>query len=297
MRLKKLGLSIMLVTAMSGCATTHEPSDRLVALQTEYQALVQKGAVNEYAPVALKQAEEAIDKAANLEKKGADKSMIEQQEYIARRKLDTAVEKAKYAQAEEKIENSDVRRTEIQLQAKELQAERAQAQAEAMRVKAAMAEDRAATAEQKADEMATRAEKLTATLEHISAKNSERGLVITMDDILFDVGKSDLKSGTQRSLARVAEFLNQYPGREVLVEGFTDSTGSDQFNQGLSERRARAVADMLVTEGISQGRIETRGYGEQFPVTSNDTKAGRQQNRRVEMIIAHSDETPVTERR
>ena len=103
-------------------------------------------------------------------------------------------------------------------------------------------------------------------LKELNAKKTERGLVITLGDVLFSTNKAQLKSGGMRNVQKLADFLKQYPQHKVLVEGYTDSTGSDSLNQELSERRANAVRTALLDMGISSDRINTRGYGEAFPV-------------------------------
>ena len=123
----------------------------------------------------------------------------------------------------------------------------------------------------------------------MNAKKTERGLVITLGDVLFDINKAQLKTGGTRNLQNLAGFLKQYPQRKAQVEGYTDSTGSADYNQELSDRRASAVRTSLMDMGISNDRITTRGYGKESPGASNGTAAGRQMNRRVEIIL--SDET------
>jgi len=123
-------------------------------------------------------------------------------------------------------------------------------------------------------------------LKELKAKKTERGLVITLGDVLFSTNKAQLKSGGMRNVQKLADFLKQYPQRKVLVEGFTDSTGSDSLNQELSERRANAVRTALVDMGISSDRINTRGYGKALPIADNDTAASRQLNRRVEIVLS-----------
>ncbi len=122
-------------------------------------------------------------------------------------------------------------------------------------------------------------------LNELHAKNTDRGMVITLGDVLFNINKAELKPDGMHNLQKLAGFLKQYPTYKVLVEGYTDSTGSESANQTLSDQRAQAVRAALIAQGINGMRISTRGYGEAFPVASNDTAANRQMNRRVEMIF------------
>jgi len=125
----------------------------------------------------------------------------------------------------------------------------------------------------------------------LDAKKTDRGLVVTLGDVLFDTNKAQLSSGGMRGVQKLSDVLKQYPQRNVLIEGFTDSTGSDSLNQELSARRAKAVRTVLQDTGISADRIANRGYGQTFPVASNSTAAGRQLNRRVEIIVSDDDKT------
>jgi outer membrane protein OmpA-like peptidoglycan-associated protein len=116
-------------------------------------------------------------------------------------------------------------------------------------------------------------------------QQTQRGLVISLSDILFDVGKSTLKPGAQASIGRIAVVLRQYPQHQILVEGHTDATGGDDFNLQLSRDRANSVRTELVAGGVDASKIAAEGFGETRPVATNDTPAGRQQNRRVEIVI------------
>jgi outer membrane protein OmpA-like peptidoglycan-associated protein len=152
-----------------------------------------------------------------------------------------------------------------------------------------MARMQSEISQEQARDAEMRSRQLEAELRELNAKQTERGLVITLGDVLFDTNKAQLKPGGIGSLEKLAGFLKQYPGRNVRIEGYTDSTGSADYNLGLSDRRANAVRSSLLDMGINSDRITTRGYGEESPVASNDTAMGRQLNRRVEIIL--SDET------
>jgi outer membrane protein OmpA-like peptidoglycan-associated protein len=145
-------------------------------------------------------------------------------------------------------------------------------------------------------EMEEQAKRLQTAVAELEARPTERGLVLTLgSDVLFDFDRYELKPGAKRTVERVADFLNEYPERKVLVEGFTDSLGSREYNMGLSERRANAVRMALLERGVDPDRIKIRGYGPDHPVASNDTEAGRQRNRRVEIVVS-DDEGEIPER-
>ena len=130
-------------------------------------------------------------------------------------------------------------------------------------------------------------EKLRLQLNSVLATSeSARGLIVNMSDVLFDTGKYTLKPTTEISLAKVAGILEAYPGLTVQVEGYTDSTGSDDMNQKLSENRASAVKDFLVLQGESQGSITSAGFGKNDPVADNGSVSGRALNRRVNLVVS-----------
>jgi outer membrane protein OmpA-like peptidoglycan-associated protein len=130
-----------------------------------------------------------------------------------------------------------------------------------------------------------RAKALERELADLKGKKTDRGVVVTMGDVLFDTGKATLKPGAYATVDRLATVLKEDTARKVLIEGHTDSVGSDEFNQSLSERRAASVQAALFERGVEAAQISTVGKGETTPVASNDNAAGRQQNRRVELVF------------
>lgn len=174
--------------------------------------------------------------------------------------------------------------------------EMAMREAEQERQQRLAAEQRAAELAAEAEQMRDEAARLQEQIAELEARPTDRGLVLTLgSDVLFDLDQYELRDGAQRTIGRIADFLSEYENRQVLVEGFTDSTGARDYNQQLSERRAESVRNALVARGIDAARIRTRGYGLEFPVATNDTQAGRQLNRRVEVIISE-DEQDIPER-
>ena len=122
----------------------------------------------------------------------------------------------------------------------------------------------------------------------LETKDTARGLIVSMPDVLFDTGKADLKPTTRERLAKVAGILLAYPDIHVEVDGYTDSTGSLELNERLSQQRAKSVRSYLASQGVNQSSITTQGFGPDNPVASNGTAAGRQQNRRVELVVTGS---------
>jgi outer membrane protein OmpA-like peptidoglycan-associated protein len=120
----------------------------------------------------------------------------------------------------------------------------------------------------------------------LQTRDSARGLIVSMSDVLFDTGKYSLKPGAREKLAKVAGILLAYPGLNIAVGGYTDNVGADQMNQELSDHRAESVRDFLVQQGVANGAVSAEGYGNTLPVASNENSAGRQQNRRVELVVS-----------
>jgi len=123
-------------------------------------------------------------------------------------------------------------------------------------------------------------------LQELQAKQTERGMVMTIGNVLFDTAKDTLKPGADLMLDHLTKYLQGSPGTKIIVEGHTDNRGSDEYNDALSNRRAQSVAQALESRGISADRIQAAGRGKRYPVASNDTPAGRQQNRRVEIVFS-----------
>lgn len=139
------------------------------------------------------------------------------------------------------------------------------------------------------DRLSAHVRRLQAQVAELQAEETDRGWILTLgSDVLFDVGKATIKPGGRRALANLARVMRQEAERKIVIEGFTDDRGSAQANQRLSERRAEAVRDALVREGIEASRIDARGLGASYPVASNQEPGGRQLNRRVEILIGET---------
>jgi outer membrane protein OmpA-like peptidoglycan-associated protein len=224
---------------------------------------------------------------------------------------DTALAQTAKAQAESDAMNAQAASTQAQSDAAAAQNEAADAQAATAQAKADMAASQTASAsavaaaqadadasrlaaqqaqqnvqQADADKTALRA-KLTLQLNSIlQTRDSARGLIVSMSDVLFDTGKYSLKSGAREKLAKVAGILLAYPGLNIAVGGYTDNVGGDDMNQRLSDHRAGSVRDYLVLQGVANNSVSAEGFGNTLPVTSNDNSAGRQRNRRVELVVS-----------
>jgi len=238
----------------------------------------------------ITQAREAVERAedariASLRKQASEHA---QAQVTAKEVAQSSAAQSQIVAANAQANAANAQVAKANAQAETQTALAAKAQADAARSQAETqtlaAQASAASANKSADDVR---EKLRAQLNAVLATTeSARGLIVNMSDVLFDTGKYTLKSGTQLSLAKVAGILEAYPGLKVQVEGYTDSVGSDQSNQKLSENRALAVKDFLVKEGESQNNISSTGFGESNPVASNDTAHGRSENRRVNLVVS-----------
>lgn len=266
------------------------------------------------APAELAQAVEAMRRTDALAQDYGRIEDVHHLAYLAWARATTATEVARQRAAEAAVASARVERDRVRLEARAREAQRAerdahtarqnaqaaQAQADASRRDALQAQHDAATAEQQAQDARVqadaarqqaaaahgRAESLEAMLRDLQARPTDRGLVVTLGDVLFDTGRAELRAGGLRVIDRLAEFMREYPQRRVSIEGFTDSVGNASSNQALSEERASAVRIALVNRGIDPTRVAARGFGESYPVASNGSGIGRQMNRRVEIVIS-----------
>jgi outer membrane protein OmpA-like peptidoglycan-associated protein len=163
------------------------------------------------------------------------------------------------------------------------QQQAAEAQAEQARQAAAQAQQAAAQAEQ--DKAAMRAQLLAQLNAVLQTQDTARGLIVNMSDVLFDTGSATLRPPAREKLAKISGIVLAHPGLTLQIEGYTDSVGSDQFNQQLSERRADSVSDFLIAQGVAGSSVTAQGFGKTRPVAPNDTAEGRQKNRRVELVV------------
>jgi outer membrane protein OmpA-like peptidoglycan-associated protein len=239
-----------------------------------------------------KNAEAAVtDASANrdrmrLDARTAEADAAKQEAEAAKQQAMSAQQIADQQAAQLAAANAEAQHNQSRLQETTAEADAAKQQAAEARDMAAQksAELAAANAHSEHDQALIAQQE--AQLKELNAKKTERGTVITLGDVLFGAGQAKLKSRGMRSVQKLADFLEQYPQRKVLIEGYTDSTGSTRLNQELSVRRANAVRAALSDAGVSRDRIMTRGYGEAFPVADNNTAANRQLNRRVEIVLS-----------
>jgi outer membrane protein OmpA-like peptidoglycan-associated protein len=260
---KKLWKGVGLVLLVCGCATTPKPNAALESARSAVQTAEADPNVTKYAPLDL----------------DAAKKDLEVAESAALHHDDAAVAQPAYMAAQ------TARLAQLRASAKADDARVAAGQAERDQIQLAARAREAKTANAARDEAAEKAARLQAEVDALKAKPTDRGLVLTLGDVLFDTGKAELNSGGARKLDQLVQFLTEHPDRRVQIDGFTDSVGTDSYNLDLSQRRANAVSSALRAQGIDASRITTQGYGKEFPVASNSDSGGRQLNRRVEVVI------------
>ena len=307
-------------------SATADPKTPLDLLEARNAVAIAKAAgADQYAPDTLKKAQDLLAQAENYLRRKQGKTPIgtvargatqtaedarvltlrkKEQERIAAEKRAMQESQAKAeaeakasaeAEAQAKAQAEEDARKRTQAEADRAAAEKATAEAQRVQAEAEAARTAALTEQQKAQAAAAEAirqkeamrERLLAQLNQVlETKDTDRGLVVSMPDVLFDSGQYTLKPAARERLARISGIVLAYPDLRLEIEGHTDSTGSDEFNQALSEKRAGTVRDYLVDAGVPINSVIARGLGKNNPVADNATAAGRKLNRRVEMIVS-----------
>jgi outer membrane protein OmpA-like peptidoglycan-associated protein len=294
--MRSLIASAVAATFIIGCASTPQKPVGSEQVRAKLTTLQNEPTLANGAPVAIKDAEMAVREAERIEK---DPVLAAHRVFIADHKVDTARALAETKFAEQQRVVLSEQSEKARLDSRTREADRAKSDALVARAESAEQKLAASAARSDADAalLAANASQLAANtsqqqnaelqrqLEILQARPTDRGLVLTLGDTLFATGKSELKSGATANLDRISAFMTEYPKRTAAIEGFTDSMGSDEMNQSLSQRRADAVKNYLVAQGVGSHRLSSSGRGENSPIADNDSAAGRQQNRRVEVVI------------
>lgn len=303
-------VAIPILFLIAGCGSSRQEmmaKGQLERARSVYSQARTDRDVQTYAPVPLTDAGKALGAAEQAW--CANKK--EHLGYIAEKKSRIAVAVAEGKVAEREIDRLNQETAELmaekcaqelRLSRKEAEQAKSWAAAEAEKAKEARREAEQARSvaraeAEKAERIKAEADQLMKELSDLQAKQTERGILIRMTDVLFETGKSNLSLEVMRSVDKLTEFLEKHPNRYVLIEGHTDSIGGDELNLALSQKRADAVKERLVAKGVAEKRTTTRGYGKKYPLASNETPAGRQQNRRVEVIILNEGVKPESQLR
>ena len=277
------------VMALAACQTTPQPNPDLAAARSLLEQARSNPYVARSGAVELQNAQQAMTLADTAWAADRDVEQTRHLAYLARRRAEIAMAVGMQAQSDERVQQFTAEREKVRLQARTREADMATADARAAQSDAQFAKQQADAAALLAMQQAGRAEGLERDLADLKAQKTDRGMVVTLGDVLFDTGKSTLQPGAQRSVSQLVQVLTNHPERRVLIEGFTDSVGSDEMNLQLSQRRAQTFQRELMNGGIAADRIEVRAWGEANPVADNTSAAGRQRNRRVEVLFSDAD--------
>lgn len=295
---------------LAACATPSTPPPELLSARAAVLTAETDPRVLNHAPLELKKATDALARANSASARRDSLADVASAAYVAERHAQTALAIGTAKANELSIKGAEADRERARADARAAEASRAQAQAAAARVDASVAqaqastarvdadmarsqagdaEARAAAARMQAAQAQLQASSLQQQLAELQAKPTDRGMLVTLGDLLFEFGRAEIKPSGQAALRKLAAYLGEHPERRILIEGYTDSVGSDSANLTLSQRRAESVATTLASLGVSWGRINTKGYGESYPVAENTSDTNRALNRRVEVYISEND--------
>lgn len=284
----KLISAISLALTMAACASAPLTNAALENARSAVRAAESDPNVSKYAALDLHTARGELDE-AEAAAAARDERGIAQPAYLATQTAHLAQLRASAKANDARVAAGRAERDQIQLNARTKEVDSAVLARD-------QATQKAANADAALNQATQQTSALQAELDALKAKPTDRGLVLTLGDVLFDTGKADLNPGAGRNLDQLVQFLTDHPERHVEIDGYTDSVGTDSFNLDLSQRRADAVRSVLVNRGIDSARIVSRGYGKDYSVASNADSGGRQLNRRVEIVIGGVDGAPVAAR-
>lgn len=284
----KLISAISLALTMAACASAPLTNAALENARSAVRSAESDPNVSKYAALDLHTARGELDE-AEAAAAARDERGIAQPAYLATQTAHLAQLRASAKANDARVAAGRAERDQIQLNARTKEVDSAVLARD-------QATQKAANADAALNQATQQTSALQAELDALKAKPTDRGLVLTLGDVLFDTGKADLNPGAGRNLDQLVQFLTDHPERHVEIDGYTDSVGTDSFNLDLSQRRADAVRSVLVNRGIDSARIVSRGYGKDYSVASNADSGGRQLNRRVEIVIGGVDGAPVAAR-
>lgn len=278
--------AVAALLALAGCQTTPPATTELSAARAAFERARSDPYATRSGGLEIERAQQALRSAEQAAGAERDAALARHYAYLSMQRSEIALALGAQAQSEEQVQKASLARERVQLEARTREADlatrsahRAQGDVQAMRDEVEMARLQAALHGERSDA-------LERDLQALKARNTQRGMVVTLGDVLFDTGKATLHPGAQRNVEQLATVLTRYPNRRVLIEGFTDSVGPEAANLELSRRRAEAFRQALESAGVPRVRTETQASGEANPVATNATPTGRQQNRRVEVLFS-----------
>ena len=276
---------------LAGCASTPRRNPELTQARNAVETLSNQPRAMEAAGQDLKEARAELDAAETALRNGKSKEEVDQLSYLALRHAQAGQARVDAAHSQAEVAQATQQRQQLLLEAEKHQAMTAQQQAQSaqQQVQAAQSQaQQARTQAQQAQQQLASERQQYAQLQRdqLGAQQTDQGMVVSLSNVMFSTGKATLQPGAHLQLDRLASYLKAHPKQRVMIEGNTDSTGSAQTNEQLSAARAHAVAQALQLRGVSPDQYQTIGLGEAYPVASNDTPAGRQQNRRVDVVFS-----------
>jgi outer membrane protein OmpA-like peptidoglycan-associated protein len=291
----KIFTGFSMALALGACASMPQPNAALEAARAAVQTAEADPNVNKYAPLDLDKARKDLSIAEDASAHHRD-AEVDQPAYLATQNARLAQAHGAAKADDARVAAGQVERDQIMLAARTREAENAKASAANSKAVAEVALSQRDQANEQAARAGEETARIQAELDALKATPTPRGLVLTLGDVLFDTGRAELKSGAGRKLDQLSQFLVEHPDRRVQIDGFTDSVGTDAYNEDLSQRRADAVKTALVNRGVASSRIGTEGYGKAYPVANNTDTGGRQLNRRVEVVIGGNNGTAIAPR-
>ena len=291
----KLFTGMGLALVLGACVSMPQPNAALETARLAVQTAEADPNVNKFAPLDLDRARKdlSIAEDASLHHQDAE---VDQPAYLATQNARLAQAHGATKADDARVAAGQVERDQIVLASRTREAENARASAANSRVAADVALNQRDQAVSQRDQANDETARVQAELDALKATPTPRGLVMTLGDVLFDSGRAELKSGAGRKMDQLGQFLVEHSDRRVQIDGFTDSVGTDSYNEDLSQRRADSVKTALINRGVQPSRIGTEGYGKAYPVANNNDSGGRQLNRRVEVVIGGNNGTAISPR-
>ena len=281
--------------ALGACVSTPQPNAALESARAAVRTAEADPNVSKYAALDLEAAKKDLAVADDAAQHHRD-AAIAQPAYMAAQNARLAQMHAAAKADDSRVATGQAERDQIMLAARNREVQNEKMAANQAKMVASEALDQRDQAAQQAAQSREEAARLQAEVDKLKATPTPRGLVLTLGDVLFDTGRAELNPGATRKLDQLAEFLSEHKDRRVQIDGFTDSVGTDSYNEELSRRRADSVRSALLTRGIESSRISTQGYGKAFPVANNSDSGGRQLNRRVEVVIGGDNGSAISPR-
>jgi len=278
---------------LAGCASTPRSSPELARARNAVQTLSSQPQATAAAESDLKAARSELSRADEALRNGKPMVEVNQLAYLALRHAQAGEARVDAARSQTEVAKSTEERQRLLLEAQKHQAMTAQQQAQSAQQQVEQAKSEAQQARTQAQaaqqQLASERQQFKQLqTEQLGAHQTDQGMVVTLSNVLFSTGKATLQPGAHLQIERLASYLKAHPKEKVLIEGNTDSTGTAAYNQQLSGERAQAVGQALQLQGVSPDQYRTLGLGEAYPVASNDSSAGRQQNRRVDIVFSNA---------